>query len=284
MDNSIVRQLNNLPCFKQVEKVTPITIGLSSHCYQVFADNKSCFVKELTITDEVSVAKDAAQKRFSPRVIYHDNQWLITDYIVADNLLKHPNTLNEKIVISTKLMALCHQLKTHIELFNPAKIIDDLISRLPATIQESKAFLLLVKSITAQLTVKDNLVCCHGDINFSNILIDKEDNTWLVDFECTTFAPVEYDLAMFIAVNNLEHKKIAIVLEHYQSDSILKIDKSRLYDYLHYCYLVNALWYTQAAIINKNSHIQQLAKQQWNNLQPHKKMHSDIQRVISSII
>ena len=284
MDKSILRHLHNLPCFKQVEKVTPISAGLSSHCYQVFADKQYYFVKKVIMTNEITVAKDAALNELSPKVIYHDNQWLITEYIGSENLLNHHKKLNEKIAISTKLMARCHQLKTQIDLFKPAKVIDDLINKSPSAIQESKELFVLIKSITAQLNLKNNLVCCHGDINFSNILINKENSTWLVDFECVTLAPAEYDLAMFIAVNNLARDKISRVVEHYQSDSILIIDESRLHNYLHYCYLINALWYTNAAMNNASSELKQLAQQQWNKLQLHVKMHNDIQGMISSIL
>lgn len=61
-------------------------------------------------------------------------------------------------------------------------------------------------------------VFCHGDANFSNVI--SVNNTTvksvshdyqLIDFECACIAPIEYDLAMLMAVNELDSSKVSMI-------------------------------------------------------------------------
>lgn len=122
---------------------------------------------------------------------------------------------------------------------------------------------------------QDNEVFCHGDANFSNIIQIKnntlahDDSYQLIDFECACIAPIEYDLAMFMAVNEIQRSKISAVIAVY-SQEYKEMDQQRkqqnkefetvdnhqesiintpfLYYnlvtcYLDLCFLINGLWY-----------------------------------------
>ncbi|MDO6486244.1 phosphotransferase [Colwellia sp. 6_MG-2023] len=271
--------LSTLACFKTVDAIVPITAGLSSQCYQVFADNKCFFAKQVTTTDEPLVNIYAASKNISPSVIYHDNHWLITEFIAGDNLSLAQETLDKKIMLATKLMAQCHQLKVNVNKQVPENVIGSFMNEQAFlaqqfSTQQQNALLRCSKDIitslnaTADTTSKGhtNLVCCHGDINFSNIVLSLDQTAYLVDYECVCLAPAEYDLAMLVAVNNLNEDKLSLVIKLYQKHIHGDINQTRVKDYLQFCYFINGLWYAQAYNKSNLEQFVHLAKQQWQHL------------------
>lgn len=238
--------LSALPCFTEVDKVLTITSGLSQSCFKVNADNKVYFAKTINDNTEVAVTISAAKLGLSPTVIYHDSDWLINSYIDANNLALSTIATHDKINHAIKLMVQCHQLKVIPTELSSEDIITSLLNNSHYTTLQKTALLQLAKCIVAPLNNSKNGVCCHGDLNFSNILINREQITWLVDYECACTAPIEYDLAMFIAVNNLNSNEITLIIEQYEALSLVKVDPLLLNAYLQFCYFINALWYFNA--------------------------------------
>ncbi len=263
----MVHSLTSLACFNHIETIVPIVAGLSSQCYQVYADNKQFFAKQITTTNESAISIYAASQNISPKVIYHDQHWLITQFVDGENLVALSQlTLDEKIIIAIKLMAQCHQIvEIPIELA-PKTISHELINNTHFSNLQQTELLQIANQLTSLLKRSENLVCCHGDLNFSNILITQTKNAYLVDFECTCTAAAEYDLAMFIAVNNLPKDKITTVVEHYKKHTLVTIDLPLLNHYLLFCYFINGLWYMQANHKKNLAKFTYLAKQQWQNI------------------
>jgi thiamine kinase-like enzyme len=265
--------LSNLPCFTQIVSISKITSGLSQQCFKVTADNKIYFAKTISDSTEVSVAVSAGKSGLSPRVIYHDYHWLITNFIDADNLELKTIATKDKINQAIKLMVQCHQLKVKPVELSAKDIIKSLLNTPYYLTLQKTALLALADSILAPLNESKNSVCCHGDLNFSNILINIEKSTWLVDYECACVAPIEYDLAMFIAVNSLASDEITLVIEQYELQSSVNVDPKLLNHYLLFCYFINALWYfnqykktNNTNDINKDNHQEtliELSLQQW---------------------
>lgn len=257
-----------LPCFSDIKTILPIVAGLSSHCYQVNADSKTFFAKKITTENEVKISLHAASNNLSPQIIYHDQHWLINEFIVGENLALEPQPIAKKTIIAIKLMAQCHQMIVKPIELNPITITGEIIENTPFSNKQKAALLQTAKQLVSQLEHTKHLVCCHGDLNFSNILIDSEENAYLVDFECARSAPAEYDLAMFIAVNNINKNQISTVIEHYTKYAQIDIDLSLFNHFLEFCYFLNGLWYTHACHQTKLDKFSLLAKQQWQNI-PH---------------
>ncbi len=256
--------LSNLPCFIHIEQISSITLGLSQRCFKVNADNKVYFAKSIHNNTEVKVASNAAKQGVSPAVFYHDQHWLITHFIDASNLALSTMNTDDKIDHAIALMARCHQLTTKPTQLSPRIIMNNLINKIHFSAMQNKELSQLAESILVPLEHSNNLVCCHGDINFSNILIDQEKNTWLVDYECACSAPVEYDLAMFIAVNNLTEDKIIAIKEQYERQLYsIKVDIKRLQGYLVFSYFINSLWYINAYQQRGCVELLTMHKQQW---------------------
>jgi len=260
----VKKSLSILPCFIHVEKISSITSGLSQKCFKVYADNRVYFAKTTSNEIEAKIAVIAAKNELSPAVFYHDKHWLITDFIDADNLALSRLSHSKKINHAVKLMSKCHHLSLPPAKLEPKKITYQLIHNNYYSEQKETELSQLAESILPSLNHSKNLVCCHGDINFSNILIDQKKNTWLIDYECACSAPIEYDLAMFIAVNNISEDNIIVIIEQYENHSCsVKVDIELLQIYLTFSYFINSLWYTQAYQRRSDIALLDMHKQQW---------------------
>jgi thiamine kinase-like enzyme len=260
-----------LPCFNHVEKISTVSSGLSQSCFKVFADNKVYFAKTISNNTEVLVAKSASYSDLGPTVIYHDDSWLVSEFIETSNLALSTLNTENKIDKTIKLMVQCHQLNKLPDQLNPKALIYSLIDKLHYSAIQQTALLAFSQLILTPLENTKQGVCCHGDLNFSNVLINQVQRTWLVDYECACSAPIEYDLAMFIAVNNLDNKAIKITIEQYEEQSSVKVDSLLLNHYLLFCYFINALWYFNTYHEKTDVENKQLllkhAKAQWYALQ-----------------
>ena len=265
--------LSTLVCFNHIETIVPITAGLSSQCYQVHADNKYFFAKQITTSSEPIVSRHAASLQISPKVIYYDQHWLITQFIDAKNLSLYQQTIDKKIVIAIKLMVQCHQITVKPVALAPKSIAHALIKKMHSSNLQQTELLHIANQLISKIAHPTNPVCCHGDLNFSNILYSLKKEAYLVDYECACTAPAEYDLAMFIAVNNLTKDKIITIVEHYieyniehnKAHSLVDINLPLLNHYLQFCYFINGLWYMDAHNKTDLSKFARLAKQQWQH-------------------
>jgi len=263
--------LSALPCFTQVEKITAITSGLSQSCFKVNADNKVYFAKTITDNIEVPVAVCASKSGLSPSAIYHDQHWLISTFINANTLAQNTMNTKDKIEHAIKLMVQCHQLKIKPVELDVKDIINSLINNSHYSTLQQLALMQFSELILAPLLNIKGGICCHGDMNFSNVLMNQRQRTWLVDFECAYTAPIEYDLAMLIAVNNLASDKIITIIEQYEIHSSVNVDPQLLNHYLLFCYFINALWYFntyhEKADTENNQALLNHTKNQWDALQ-----------------
>mgnify|MGYP003386575782 FL=1 len=267
----MIDTLRTLPCFKQVESISKITSGLSQHCFKVVADNNIYFVKTIEGNTEVLVTSCAVKSGLSPNIIYHDQDWLVTRFIEADNMALSTLNIDDKISYSIRLMAQCHQLHVKPAVLSPKGLINDLLDNSYYSQPQKTALLALANLLIEPIYDCKNNVCCHGDLNFSNVLMSEELRTWLIDYECACNAPAEYDLAMFIAINGLASDKIIIIIEQYQVQSSSNVDPLLLNSYLRFGYFINALWYFnsyhQETHIERKQALLEYAEKQWSALQ-----------------
>jgi len=280
----LLKSLSALPCFNQVTAVAAISGGFSHACFKVEADNVCYFAKMITghqLETELMLANITASNNLTPSILYHDEQWLISHYIEEENLAVKKIPLIEKITTSIKLMSTFHRLIASSSCqINAEKIstldITDTINVLfhhnnsPALITGvtklgREIATLIAPSFSTEMRDKiNNLVCCHSDMNFSNILSDKNNHAWLIDFEYACFAPAEFDLAMLIAVNNIPKSLIGTIINLYQQQTAKSINEELLHYFMLFCYLINGLWYyNQYKIAIKDKKLLTLAKQQW---------------------
>jgi len=285
-NNPTYKEIKTLPCFAQGYcNVTAIISGESHACFKVTFSKDgaetSYFVKSLaghqeTAKAEVAVNLLAAEAGFAPAIVYHSSLWLVCEYIHGESLgrfsVEKPSlTSHDKIMIAMNLMSKVHQLKHPNN--HPTLSIKEFLLNLAAEIKAThlqQAFVneVIEKIMPLQLT-SDNLVLCHGDVNYENIRLSDSfnkdyllDKTWLVDFECSCLAEAEYDIAMFIAINALNAEDVETVIKRYQQYTLISIDDAKIRTYLACCYLINGLWYLKLAIDDKKNLIARLKSRQ----------------------
>jgi len=298
----LLKSLSALDCFKKITKVTEVTGGLSHPCFKVEADDMSYFAKMTSgeqLETELILAKIAAVNGLTPAIFFHDQQWLISRYIEGENLSIKKVPLLEKVITSVDLMIKFHQLTTtcphqiNVKTISTLSIIDiinDLlkpnsqnqpsshVNRNPTLSAKITKFgreiaLLITPNFAAEKSqTSNNIVCCHSDMNFSNVLSDDDyddkysDNksAWLIDFEYACFAPAEFDLAMLIAINNIPKTLTSAIIDLYEQQASFSINRKQLQYFVLFCYLINGLWYYNQYQGSKGEkQLLTLAKQQW---------------------
>ena len=266
----LINSLKSLPCFDKIKGISLLANGLSQTSLKVTTTTQLFFAKKLnqdTANTEVSCALLCARsgtklasgqeskQHLSPPVIYHNRQWLVTEFIngtaLADSDLKN----NIKISTALTLMAKLHQLPTAVAMqpinqLNTTLSVKRLLTNPAPFISKHSYFLdKVTKSLSASITsliiaAKSPSVLCHGDINFTNILLDEKQKSWLIDFECAHLAPVEFDLAMFIAVNNIADFSITGIVNDYEKlVPSYASNRELLNYYILYSFYINGLWY-----------------------------------------
>jgi thiamine kinase-like enzyme len=280
----LLNSLSTLPCFNKIKKITPISGGLSHDCFKVEADNTCFFAKNITgaqLKNEVLLAQISSTERLSPNIYYSSEQWIISDFIEGGNLAISGIPLIDKISMSIALMTKFHQ----ISLYHPEEVngqtintlsITDTISGLfhpknsPILISEVTKIARNIEVLVKKSVNKSKPVCCHSDLNFSNVLTDNNTSAWLIDFEYACFAPVEFDLAMLITINNIPTNAISTVINLYELQVGSQINNKSLQHYILFCFLINGLWYFNRSldeVLSLEAKAQQqmikLATEQW---------------------
>lgn len=303
--DDLINELKFLPCFTQIHSVDLLADGLSQTAIKVTTASQVFFAKKLnqhTANTEIACtllcsnlasknqSKQGNTKQLCPQVVYHDKHWLVTHFIhgliLADSNLSN----NKKIAIALNLMAQLHSLPPTfanypIPQLNPSYTVNELLSTLPSLLlEQSNTLTTLAKSLSDAIytliaDTRDVNVVCHGDLNFTNVLQDNGNNAYLIDFECAQLAPPEFDLAMFIAVNNIATQDITLIIAEYSAlMPSYRLNTKLLHYYLLYSLLINGLWYlanmkprdiietenTEAESSETGSEMYGLAIEQWS--------------------
>ena len=253
-DSPLYLMIKKLPCFNHSVVIERIEAGQSSDCFKVTTSNEQNKVKKYFVKYEVNadffenelkVSKEAALINLSPNVIYSDNNWLVNEFIEGITLDHCLLAKKEKIKIALNLINKCDLLTASVPILDVNAIINNIMSTDVFTVKQYK----YVQNILNKLPLIEitERVVCHGDVNFSNVIVDK-DNAWLIDFECSCLAEKEFELAMFFAINLLNVNEQFYALNVYEAiNKKVKIDTGKVSSYLLCSTLINGLWYLEKA-------------------------------------
>lgn len=260
IDVQMKAELDLLPCFTDIESIAKIEQGDSHQSFKVVDQNKAYFVKRLTNiqnSKQINLTIEISRHlTISPTLVFTDQFWQVYEYINGQSLALTTLSIIDKIDCCLDVMVTCHQeinplstlqpysKKGSFPSLNPREIITELSTKLS---DQQKLFITKITAKLEQQLLVSPLVLCHGDINFTNIIIEKR--AWLIDFECACLADAEFDIAMMIAVNELNYAPTKIIVEQcinsYQLKHKKKVGLSGdlVINYLFFCYLINGLWY-----------------------------------------
>ncbi len=243
----LIASIHQLDFFYRIDQVEVISAGLSHPCFAVTCGQKKYFAKDISLNHPNYIthfSRLAAKSLLTPEILYLDPQWLISPFVEPrEQWAKH--SLSQHITVAIKLMTQCHQLGASLPKLEMSQVIGELVQHInlhqPNSLN-SRLFEQIAQEIKKTIGYKHAEVNCHGDVTFDNILIDHNNTAWLIDFECVCQAPAEFDLAMFIAINNLKEDSFFTVINRYQQESSLKISTQLTRNYLSFCYCINALY------------------------------------------
>jgi thiamine kinase-like enzyme len=275
--------LKALSCFDSISDVSILKNGLSHTCIKVTTPSQAYFVKRLnqaTSQTEVFCTKVVSQadllNRLCPQVIYNDDNWLVTEFIEGETLASSSLSYHERLTTGLTLITKFHQLlplddTQSIPRLNTLHSVSRLLTSqtnplISKRIVLDKVTQLLTTEINAQIAKSGSPHrLCHGDINYTNILIDTSHRSWLIDFECAHLAPVEFDIAMFIAVNNISMTSLNNITREYMNlVPDRTINNTLLTYYILYSYFINGLWYyDNMNNVKESAQFISLAIEQW---------------------
>ncbi|WP_169303034.1 phosphotransferase [Thalassotalea mangrovi] len=253
MANGRISQLLNLPCFAGQDCQAEPFIGSGNHdCYLVkVATGSQCwFAKHLGITNgaDNSAANKAVYPQLeslSPVPFYQDENWLILPFIDGTNILDWDILVSDKIKLAVPLMAKLHE-RVNAELpeLSLQAQFAELLDTVDIPASKTESLRRQIDKFLPKTHAEQPHVVCHGDLNFANIIIDREEKAWLLDLEYLCRAPREYDIAMFMAINALSPDKWrSTVIDHYQTAANVDVNQHLIDIYLPCCLLLNGLWY-----------------------------------------
>lgn len=219
---------------KQSISIEPITTGASTSNYKITTHEDKNYLLRIYPTENDHSSLELSTYSFVkdflnvPEVLFYDNSkfnfplaYTFLEYIegctLKEYLLK-TKKIDENIPFSIgAALGLLHEhkfnemgiLDNNFSIIKPLGTFEELINKylnevagthLSLETKEKIASLLLNKShLISQ--IEEEYVLSHGDFNFSNIIIDKDNEPWFIDFEYCFSAPKYYDIGKFFRSN-----------------------------------------------------------------------------------
>ncbi|KGJ98379.1 hypothetical protein ND16A_0688 [Thalassotalea sp. ND16A] len=253
--------LKNSPVLQGSSTVNVITAGYSHQCFQVSTTNGQVFLKIFNVGQEqqqLDISQLASKVGLAPQVleICPKLGYLITEFIDAPTLMSVDLGVAEKLQISAELIYQCHQMKARVTRLELSDTLNELLlsAKLPpSSIGKLAAY---SASLIQTITIDDKrLVLSHGDVNFNNILVAVNKN-YLLDWEYCYLAEPEFDLAMCLAINQIDMSLQPGFIKHYQQylrgDGRFShvICPEKVTRYHEYSLFINALWFVSLDVNN----------------------------------
>ena len=213
-----------------------ITTGGSTSNYKVVMNNSVSYLLRVYPNDndhsDIEMAAYSYARRLInvPEIYFVDNSkkiisntYVIMKFIdgitLQEYMIKNTN-INQEILISIgKSLALLHN-RNYGAMAILNSDLSSVLSPLGSTYQLFEYYLvnLAGRTLSAEVKIKlgsimnakkelftqidDEYVLTHGDFNFSNIIIDKSETAWFIDFEYCFSAPRYYDIGKFFRTSN----------------------------------------------------------------------------------
>lgn len=294
-DNDVIKQLllpHLSQCqlaelaISNIISIIEIQQGFSQHCFEiststqhyiakVFIKGKDSQNNELTAYQVLNRQTD-----FTAKLLWHSSHVILLEKLSGQLLINAPIDINRKLEKTLDAVIKLHQLDVRLfnrcqsvefnvlfsDLFVGLIIPDDSFSLVANFIDKT---LVELKQYTSSDIDNDNkkaldYVLCHGDLNFANIFYqykrddckaERDEQVKLIDFECLALMPREYDLAMLLAVNELDSAHIVDLVHLYRvgynvemrnsqtSEQVLVLNEELIQLYYQLALLINGLWY-----------------------------------------
>lgn len=246
--------LQTIDYLKPISTIVKIDSGLSHSCFKVTKATQVLFVKiystplNILFLEQIGIEKNIAAQGLSPNILAYSpqGQYCIYEYVTGKTLLESDLQENMKYSYVVDLLVTCHALDFKVKTLDIIESINNLLYRCNLSKKAKANITNSVNARLAQLSINPSeLVLCHGDLNFSNVILSN-DKPILLDWEYCCLAEREYDIAMSLAINNVSPDLFSSIVAQYNS----KFDNSpaslsKVIQYTELCDLINTLWFLQ---------------------------------------
>lgn len=250
-----IAALQAIKFLQPILAIEPIESGLSHYCFKVTAHSNTYFVKvyktatNTSFTEQIKIEQLTGDQGLSPKVIDYCplGSYCVYQYFAGKTLFESAVSNNDKNTMVVDLLVTCHAIQHKPIPLDIKQSIKNLLPRLKlADITKSKIIDNVNTCLQALALSKGELVLCHGDLNYSNVLI-ADNKLVIVDWEYGCLAEKEYDIAMMLAINNVPADLYNSIVEQYNLKAQSTPAKlSKVMQYLTLCELLNALWFMQS--------------------------------------
>lgn len=188
----------------------------SGHTNKVFKDGDKVIVNKTMTSFNHKINYNLLKKfDFVPELIENNEKQIIWKYVDGENLAK-PNY--EDLSKIAKILRKIHtsdiklpknNLKQRIQAY--LRIIhENKFLNIPAIENNWKYMMRLLSKMSNQNP-------CHNDVWWENIIKDKNDKIWIVDWEYATMGDKHFDLAYYIESNYLNEDEENVFLSSYNA-------------------------------------------------------------------
>lgn len=262
-----------------VHAMTQITEGLSQQCFRIELKPLSVTEKSQHLIAKVFEHFDGFNKEkhvlnalsrtnLSAKLIkqasFDQHHILLMEQLPGETLSNSPLAIDDKIQLTCQLMANFHlqltesllhgtrDLHTPVHSLNFNDIFTSLVSTAQLATHSEREISAFIKHCLSNLeklngTDKKNTMICHGDLNFSNVIVEHK-SARVIDFEAISLMPIEYDIAMMLAVNELPCSYITHACVSYSNAAndnlpVNALNQQLVEAFYPIALLINGLWY-----------------------------------------
>ena len=200
---------------------------------------------------QLDILQLASKVGLAPKVLEFCSNlgYLITEFIDAPTLMSAHIGVAQKLQISAELIYQCHQIKADVTTLRLNDTLNELLVNAKLPVSSMRKLESYSARLIQTIDIDDKrLVLSHGDVNFNNILVAK-DKSYLLDWEYCSLAEPEFDLAMCLAINQVNPSFQAGFIQHYQQNWPNEgnfshiLSPNKVTRYYECSLLINALWF-----------------------------------------
>lgn len=194
--------------------------------------------------NEKEAIKILSQENFFLEPVYYDANLLVTEYQEKAKTFISNKNLSSIIKIS-KILKELHCKKFEVtSTFNPLEILERYSYQLQNNYFDIEEYQELIEKFK-QLYNPDRL--CHNDLKEGNFLF-AGNKIYLIDFEYAGLNDYYFDIASFIAENDLNYQETITFLKAYFTDENCNFEKLSVFLQFY-----DLLWYTWACLLHEKS-------------------------------
>jgi thiamine kinase-like enzyme len=254
--------------------------ALTNSVYLITFKTKKIIIKIFSKTkknlfnrvNEAKLYKELSKTNFTPNLIdYKLNKYFIFDFIESVKL----DNIAEKLALSlgkihnTKISFIEQKPQNINKLFT--KYVNKISQNTFITKSEKQKFTDIINYISYAFKIKNNfplnIAFCHNDLNLDNLLLDKNNNLWVLDFEYASYNDIYFDIAcvkIFLSKEDFD-----IFIKIYEREQNIKINNQKLNVFLLITTALSCAWALNFNYIDIFNQYYLYANTHYNNILKH---------------